>query len=122
MTGAQESVAEAGNVGASDLAEPELAEAAAAVAVVNAEWTEPGHEPDAAAVGVAETVLTAAAEVGTDATGKRSNQINHSCAACSAPKYIQLKFKILKSLSVCPIFRVLIMNMKNSPPCKYRTL
>lgn len=76
MTGAQESAAEAGNVGASDLVEPELAEAAAAAVV---EWTEPGHEP---AAGVAETVRTAAAaEVGTDATGKRSNQRIHSCTA-----------------------------------------
>lgn len=66
MTGAQESAAEAGNVRASDLVEPELAEAAAAAVV---EWTEPGHEP---AAGVAEIVRTAAAEVGTDATGKRS--------------------------------------------------
>lgn len=77
MTGAQESVVEAGNVGASDLAGLELAEAAAAVAV-NAEWTEPGpeHEP-AAAVGVVETALTAAvAEVGTDAAGRGTNQSN----------------------------------------------
>lgn len=71
MTGAQESAGEAGNEGASDLAEPELAEAAAVV--VNAEWTEPGPEHEPAAVGAAETVPSAAAEVGTDATGRRSN-------------------------------------------------
>lgn len=86
MTGAQESVVEAGNVGASDLAGPELAEAAAVV--VNAEWTE--HEPAAAAVEVAETALTAAAaaaEVGTDAT-RRRDQINHRCTASSASEHI----------------------------------
>lgn len=68
MIGAQESAGEVGNVGASGLA--------GAAVVANAEWTEPEHE--LVVDGVADTVLvSAAAEVETDATAKRSNHINY---------------------------------------------